>query len=434
MDLLKSLQQLFRPRRQPVAFEERKARSDYAIALDIGTEWIKTVIFRTQFNTQKKIDIVGISHVKQNYGDMNGGAIINIARVADKCNEAIERAMVMANVEPDQMIVGIGGELVKGASSTVQYERPNPHTPISLSELKEIVHRVQWKAFDRVRKQLSAETGYPEIDVKLINAAITEVMIDSFPVANPLGFQGKYITVSIFNAFAPLIHFSSLRTIADSLGFDLLAITAEPYSIAKALNDTANNTWDGIIIDIGGGTTDIAVVRRGVLEGTKMIALGGQGVTKRIEQLLNCSYHEAEAIKVGLDQKKLTRSTIADIQQTLLQDAKVWRSGVVMTLEEFAQDTPLPQNIYLCGGGSLLPQIALVLEEDSWYDDLHFPQKPSIMKVRCSDISVFHDATGELRDPQDVTVLGLAHLALDLAGEERLIDRILRKAMKIMRT
>ncbi len=420
-------------KRQPVAFEERKARGEYAIALDIGTECIKTVIFRTRYNRDHKVHIVGISHVKQEYGDMNGGAVINISRVAEKCNEAINQAMIMANVEPEQMIVGIGGELVKGASTTIQYERPNPHTPISLNELKEIVHRVQWKAFDRVRKQLSVETGYPEIDVKLINAAITEVSIDSFPVANPLGFQGKYITLSIFNAFAPLIHFSSLRTIADALAFDLLAITAEPYSIAKALNDTNNNTWSGIIIDIGGGTTDIAVVRNGVLEGTKMFALGGQSVTKRIEQVLHCSYYEAERIKLCLEEKPLERAELTKLKQTLLQDAKVWRSGVVLTLEEFNQDTPLPTNIYLCGGGSLLPQISLVLEEESWFKELHFLDKPSIMKVRCKDISAFEDDTGELSDPQDVTVLGLAHLALDLAGEEKLIDRLLRKTLKIMR-
>ena len=420
-------------KRQPVAFEERKARGEYAIALDIGTECIKTVIFRTHYDRDHKVHIVGISHVKQEYGDMNGGAVINISRVAEKCNEAINEAMIMANVEPEQMIVGIGGELVKGASTTIQYERPNPHSPISLTELKEIVHRVQWKAFDRVRKQLSVETGYPEIDVKLINAAITEVSIDSFPVANPLGFQGKYITLSIFNAFAPLIHFSSLRTIADALAFDLLAITAEPYSIAKALNDTNNNTWSGIIIDIGGGTTDIAVVRNGVLEGTKMFALGGQSVTKRIEQMQNCSYYEAERIKLSLEEKPLERSELTKLKQMLLQDAKVWRSGIVLTLEEFNQDTPLPANIYLCGGGSLLPQISLVLEEDSWFKDLHFLDKPSIMKVRCSDIDAFVDDTGELHDPQDVTVLGLAHLALDLAGEEKLIDRLLRKSLKIMR-
>ncbi len=436
MSFLSSVRQIFsqdRSKKQPIAFQERKARGEFALALDIGTEWIKTVVFSTKNFAQKEAKILGISHVKQEYGDMNGGAIVNIGRVAEKCTQAIEEAMVMSNTEPEQMIVGIGGELVKGASTTIQYERPHPHVPINLHELKEIVHRVQWKAFDRVRAQLSEETGYPEVDVKLINAAITEVTIDSFPVANPLGFQGKYLTVTIFNAFAPLIHFSSLKTIADQLSFDLLAITAEPYSIAKALNDTTNNTWDGIIIDIGGGTSDIAVVRNGVLEGTKMFALGGQSVTKRIEQLFNLSYKEAEALKLNMLKNKLPREKMTLLQKTLLQDAKVWRSGVELTLQEMSMGEPLPNNIYLCGGGSLLPQIPIVLEEETWFNNLPFRAKPSIMQVRCKDIGTFHDETGELQDPQDVTVLGLAHLALELAGEERLIDRILRKTLQMMR-
>jgi len=421
--VLSSIRNLFfgHDKKQPIAFQERKARGEFALALDIGTEWIKTVVFSTKNYAKKEARILGISHIKQEYGDMNGGAIVNIGRVAEKCAEAVEKAMVMSNTEPEQMIVGIGGELVKGASTTIQYE------------LKEIVHRVQWKAFDRVRSQLSDETGYPEVDVKLINAAITEVTIDSFPVANPLGFQGKYLTITIFNAFAPLIHFSSLKSIADQLSFDLLAITAEPYSIAKALNDTNNNTWDGIIIDIGGGTSDIAVVRNGVLEGTKMFALGGQSVTKRIEQLFNLSYKEAEELKLAMPKKKLSRDKLTLLQKTLLQDAKIWRSGVEITLQELSMGETLPSKIYLCGGGSLLPQIPIVLEEETWFNNLPFRAKPSIMQVRCKNIGTFHDETGELQDPQDVTVLGLAHLALELAGEERLIDRILRKTLQMMR-
>ena len=246
------------------------------IALDIGTDEVKALFVANEI---KKGRILGFGKKRQKLGDMQSGTVTDIASVISNCHDAIRDAERMAGAHASQVIMGIGGELVKGATTTVSYLRRDPTSKIDLAELKNIVHKIQWKAFDQVRSQLASETGYNEIDVKLVNAAIVGVKIDGYKVTNPIGFQGKEVTVSIFNAFAPLIHYGALQTIAAEIDKELIAITAEPYAITRALeNDDAK--FGAIFIDIGAGTTDIAVVRDGLLEGTKMFTLG-EGLSQK---------------------------------------------------------------------------------------------------------------------------------------------------------
>ena len=114
-----------------------------------------------------------------------------------------------------------------------------------------------------------------------MNTAIVDVRIDGYKVTNPLGFQGKKVQMSIFNSFAPLVHFSALQNIAEELDIDLLSIVSEPYAVARCL-DFEDGNVSAIFIDIGGGTTDIAVVENGAVIGSKMFALGVRTFTKRL--------------------------------------------------------------------------------------------------------------------------------------------------------
>ena len=147
--------------------------------------------------------------------------------------------------------MGIAGELVRGATTTISYSRENPELRIEMPELRAIVQRVQTRAFDRVRRELARDTGHSEIDIKLVNAAIIAAQVDGQKTSNPLGFQGAEVSLSVFNSFAPLVHFGALQTIAAELELDLLSIVAEPFAVAaRALPD---DELAAIFIDVGGG-------------------------------------------------------------------------------------------------------------------------------------------------------------------------------------
>lgn len=412
-------------------FRRIKKRSSDAhfLALDIGTDMVKALICEAEGSKGK---ILGVGRKRQKLGDMQSGVVTDIASVIANCHSAIREAENMAGVSTTKMIMGISGELVKGATVTTSYIRRDANSKIDLAELKNIVHKIQWKAFDQIRSQLADETGYNEIDVKLVNAAIVDVRIDGYKVSNPIGFQGKEVSLSIFNAFAPLVHYGALQTIASEIDRELLAIAAEPYAITRCLGHEDGGQFGAIFLDIGAGTTDIAVVRDGAVEGTKMFTLGGRTFTKRLSQNLNISFKEAEDIKMLYSEDKLERQSHRIVRESMKSDCDVWLSGVVLTLEAFENVDVLPSKILLSGGGAHLPEIKETLETREWIQSLPFVKKPQITFMHPKMVTNLVDETRLLTDQQDIVPMALANLALGFINEEQMLSKVLKKVVRLM--
>jgi len=410
-------------------FKNLQKDKEYYLALDIGTEMVKSLVFKLDKNEKKGV-IVGVGRERQKRGNMQSGAISDINGVIDACNKAIEEAKKMAGVdEVSHAVMGVAGELVKGTTTTVHYERANPGDRIGLPELKDIIGRVQWKALERIKEQMEWELGR-SVDVKLINAAIVDVRIDGYRVTNPLNFQGKSLSISVFNAYAPLMHLGAVDMIAEELNLDLMRVAAEPYAVSASVGYEDILDFSGIFIDVGGGTTDIAVVRNGGLEGTKMFALGGRAFTKRLAQSLRVPFDEAEVLKMKYAYGKLPQNVSEQFSKVLMQDSKVWLGGIELSLMEFAEKDLLPSSIYLCGGGSALPEIGNVLLGKEWTKNLPFTKTPRINFLQPKDVINMIDQTGELGNPQDITPMALANLVVEMSVKEKTISQILHRAMR----
>jgi cell division protein FtsA len=265
---------------------------------------------------------------------------------------------------------------------------------------------------------------------------VVDVKIDGYKVTNPVGFQGRDIQVGIFNAFAPIVHLGALQTIAEGLNLDLLAIAAEPYAVAQCVGLEDSAEFSSIFIDIGGGTTDIAVVRNGGVEGTRMFAIGGRSFTKSIADMFDLSFAEAEKLKRDYSTGKLGEKTKTreKISQALKNDCEVWLAGVQIALEEFSNVDLLPSKILLCGGGSLLPDIKEYSEKKSWIKGLPFAKQPKVDFIKPSSVTHVKDETGKLTGSQDVTPMGLANLGIDLVGDPSMVDGILDKIVDGIRS
>ncbi len=409
-----------------------KNKKNYAIALDIGTEFVKVLVFHI---VDDVAHVVGVGRQKQGLSDMQGGRVTDIAGVIKNSEKALAQAFEEAQVAPRQCVIGIAGELVKGTTTTVHYKREDPKEKITVKELKEIIEQVQERSFDRTRSELAWETGQAELDVKLVNSSVVDVRIDGYKITNPVGFQGRDVQVGIFNAFAPIVHLGALQTVAEDLELDLLSVAAEPYAVAKCVGSEDSSEFSSIFIDIGGGTTDIAVVRAGGLEGTKMFAIGGRVFTKSIMEVFDKTFAEAEQLKLDYSAGKIKADSEigAKIKKAIENDCEVWLSGVELALEEFTEVELLPSKILLCGGGSLLPEIKEYLEKRSWVKNLPFSKQPKIDFIKPNQIASVVDETKKLVGSQDITPMALANLAIDLAGEEGVVDGVLDRIVEGLR-
>lgn len=401
------------------------------VGLDIGTEVAKALIARVNGD---ELEVIGVGRARQSLSDMQSGAIADIAGVVGNCEKALTQAEKMAGVSARQAVIGIAGELVKGLTTTVKYRRPNPERPLDGKELELIIDRAQAKTLDRAQKQLELETGKKGVEVKLVNSAIVAIHIDTYKVSNPIGFQGKEVVMQLYTAFAPMVHIGALERTAAELDLDLMAVAAEPFAVSRSVigADAASN-FTAILVDVGGGTTDIAVVDDGGVQGTRMFGIGGRAFTNAIAAELDLDYAAAEKIKIDLGKETTASSAKAKALKAIDQTLSVWLDGVELALSEFTNVDHLPSRILLCGGGASLEPLVKALKEQQWYKELPFTKKPTIELVDPDQVMDIDDATGKVTDHTLITALGLLRVGYDtMIGSEGRSSKLKEKFNKIL--
>jgi cell division protein FtsA len=399
-------------------------------ALDIGTEFAKALVF--EISDDGHGTVRGVGRKRQGLSHMQSGTVADIAAVVDNCAVALQEAEEMAGFRPSQVVIGIAGELVKGFTTNHSQERRKPDAPITEAELQKLIDTVQREALREAERSITWETGLPNVDVRLVHAAIVGASIDGYPLTNPVGFQGRHIKIGIFNAFAPLVHLGALQTVASQLDLELLEIVAEPYAVARVLGSDQIRQVGALFVDVGGGTTDVALVRQGGIEGTRMFALGGRAFTKSLADRLELPFPRAEAAKVDYA-RGLEVERREEIAQIIGEDVAVWAAGVELVMEELAGGDLLPGRIYLCGGGSRLPEIPAVLRAEGFWKGLPFARPPEVTVMAPDQVEMIRDATDLLVDQQDVTPLGLAYQAIELQTTEDPLDAALRRVLRAMK-
>ena len=414
--------------------KKQNPNADRAIVgLDIGTEYIKALIALVDGDN---LNIVGVGRAKQQQSDMHAGAIADIASVVRNCEQALHEAEEEAGFQAKKVVIGLAGELVKGVTHTIRYRRPQPDKELDEVEMNFIIDKVQERALSKAQKQIALETGNESVEVKLVNSALVSLHIDGYKVSNPIGFQGKDVAIQIYTAFAPLLHIGALERVAEELALDLIAVAAEPFAVSRAvIGNDASSSFTAILADIGGGTTDVAVVNDGGVEGTKMFSIGGRSFTRSISRDLHLSLDEAENVKLNILDPQLKQDVYTDAQKAVNKTLDIWLDGIELSLAEFTGVDQLPNQILLCGGGSSLVMLVQALAEHDWQAKLPFGQRPVVKHISPDDVIDIKDDTGRAKDHTFITAMGLLRVGHDTIhisqGDDLSFKEKLNKILRI---
>jgi cell division protein FtsA len=384
------------------------------VALDIGTETVKSLLFTMG---EYGVTVSRISRIQQQQHAMRSGIITNLDTVLENCKLSINQ--LVSNLKPEEypkrVIMGIAGEYVQGVSIVVNYEREEHfEKEVTKKEQDKILNEVKSQISVSGKEDLGVRTGLKNDDIEILHITPTGLEIGGMPVNTLIGYKGREVRLNFYASFAPKTYTEALRKVASSLNFEVLGIVSQPFAVARAHSGGSNTNFSAIFIDVGGGTTDIAIVKNGNVAETQMFAFGGRVFTKELARLTDSDFRHAEQRKIKYSQKELPKEIMRQVQKTMYTTAGLWVRTLKVALENCEDVGPLPTQVYLCGGGSLLPDIKQSLLEFPWKKYLPIAVIPKIEMFTPNLLGSIVDDSGELENLYDITPASLAKFLYDM--------------------
>ncbi|MBI4690129.1 MAG: cell division protein FtsA [Nitrospirae bacterium] len=330
------------------------------VGLDVGTTKICAIVGEI---TDNKIAILGIGSSPST--GLRKGVVINIESTVDSIKKAVREAETISGIEIRSVCVGIAGSHVKGFES---------YGAVGIKGKE-----VRPRDVDRVIE--SASVLYIPLDREVIHVLPAEFILDGQDgIKDPVGMSGVRLEVKVHIVTGAVSSIQNLLKCCEKAGLNVSDIVLEPIASASAVLTEDEKDLGVALIDIGGGTTDIAVYRDGSLRHTAVLALGGNHFTNDIAIGLRIPMHEAERVKkrygsvitgmvdgteemdvAGSDRqvRKIPRKYLAEIIQPRCEEL----TGLIKRELENASDIePCLSGIVLTGGASLLEGIDRVVE------------------------------------------------------------------------
>jgi len=380
------------------------------VVLDIGSQFIKALLLEIDREEERGILL---AWVKESFAD-------DFEKLCANCQKAIKKLERKTGRKGEELFIGIGGDILRGTSNNFCYKREETRQKIDLTELKYFVQKTQWKAFEKIRKEFSLETGLSETEARLVNAHIINIKVDNSHIVNPLGFQGQNVCLSIFNNYTSLKLLEDLIRLASWLGLGLVGIGSSSYALFHCLELDRSSKEDILIIDVGGKITEVTLIKKGgeVVE-TRNFRLGGYLFTKTIADFLDLGTEEAEMVKIKYTKEEVSSEAKKKIEKLLSSNLFSWVGGVKVVLGELSKSyKSFPSKIFLCGGGSNLPLIKDVLKKKGDFE-ISFISSREIIKIK--NKTKF----------EEIPSLALAALALE-SPEASEFSVILKRAVRLI--
>ena len=249
------------------------------VGLDIGTS--KVVAIVAQLLPDGRLDVVGMgSHESRG---LKRGVVVNIESTVNAIQRALEEAELMADCKISQVYTGIAGSHIRSFNS-------DGMTPIRDKEVTQM-------DIDRVLE--TARAMNIPTDQQILHVLSQEYLVDGQEdVREPLGMSGVRLEVKVHIVTGAVSAAQNIIKCVRRCGLDVSDLILQPLASAQAVLTADEKDLGVAVVDIGGGTTDIAVFTQGAIRHTAVIPVAGDQITSDIAHALRTSLKDAEDIKI----------------------------------------------------------------------------------------------------------------------------------------
>lgn len=249
-------------------------------SVDIGTTKICTVIAEVK---DKEINVIGVGW-QENIGVVKG-AIANIHETTSAIRKSIAKAEEMANVKVQAVIASISGKHILGIKG-------HGETTLSHSKLKEISEEDKRRAIE------AATSFFMPSDRELLHIIPMQYIVDSQDeIEDPIGMTGMKLEVDTYIITGSITAIDNVRKVIEHAGYNVVDIIVQGIASANAVLFNDEKDIGVLVLDIGGGTTDMVVYYKNAIRFAKVIPVGGQLITNDIVSALQTPKSVAEDLK-----------------------------------------------------------------------------------------------------------------------------------------
>ena len=251
------------------------------IGLDIGTTKIVAMI--GILNEYNKLKIVGIGKSKSL--GVHRGVVNNISQTIQSIQSAINEAENNSNEKIDKVIVGIAGQHIRSLQHSDYITRENSDEVIDINDLNKLINQVY---------KLVMMPGE-----EIIHVLPQEFKIDGqSEIKEPVGMFGGRLEANFHIVVGQVSSIKNIARCVKSSGIDFHGITLEPLASADAVLSIEEKEAGVALVDIGGGTTDLAIFKDGIIRHTSVIPFGGNIITDDIKEGCSIIEKQAELLKI----------------------------------------------------------------------------------------------------------------------------------------
>lgn len=338
--------------------------SEIVVGLDIGTTKIVVIVGRK--NEHGKLEVLGMG--KSESIGVSRGVVSNIDKTVQSIRTAVEDAENKAGVDIKVVNVGIAGQHIKSLQHRGIKVRHNVDDEISQNDINALI--------DDMYKLVMLPGE------EIIHVLPQEYIIDNEQgIKDPIGMAGVRLEANFHIITGQIAAAKNIFKCVHKAGLEVEDLILEPLASSEAVLSDEEKEAGVALVDIGGGTTDIAIFQDGIIRHTAVIPFGGNAITEDIKEGCGIIKNQAELLKIkfgsalaseskeneivsipglrGRDPKEISLKTLAQIIQARMEEVI---ENIYYEIKNSGYENKLICGIVVTGGGSQLKHISQLLE------------------------------------------------------------------------